>query len=113
SSKTFVASAISSVQLARDFLLDKKDRRYAVALEGNTGNDGESKLARGKGGIWWMRCRYMERESVKVADHVVVIGKVTETGFYGDDPAVVEMVSNPRPLIYSEGRYRVAGEQVD
>lgn len=110
-SRTFVASAVSSVQLAKDFLLDKKDPRSLAALNCNVRNS-ENRLKSGRGGIWWMRCQYMERESVKVADHVVVIGKVTETEFYGDDARGAEKVNNS-PLIYSEGRYRVAGEPIE
>ncbi|KAL8941192.1 MAG: hypothetical protein Q9211_001906 [Gyalolechia sp. 1 TL-2023] len=109
-SQTFVASAISSVQLARDFLLDKKDRRFPIALRNNV-RDGDSRLKSGRGGIWWMRCQYMERESVQVADHVVVIGKVTETGFYSNDSRDAGS-AHGSPLIYSEGKYRVAGEAI-
>ncbi|KAI4190327.1 MAG: hypothetical protein L6R41_000853 [Letrouitia leprolyta] len=110
-SRTFVASAISKVELAKDFLLDKKDPRFLVALDRNVRN-GENKLQDGRGGISWMKCQYMERESVKVADHVVVIGKVTETGFYSDKTKSAEKADYP-PLIYSESKYRFAGEPIE
>ncbi|KAL8943598.1 MAG: hypothetical protein Q9216_000963 [Gyalolechia sp. 2 TL-2023] len=110
-SRTFVASAISSVELAKDFLLDKKDPRFLSALRDNVHN-GDTRLRSGRGGIWWTRCQYMERESVKVADHVIVVGKVIETGFYDNNPMVAENAHSP-PLIYSQGKYRVAGEAIE
>ncbi|KAL9596960.1 MAG: hypothetical protein Q9219_005471 [cf. Caloplaca sp. 3 TL-2023] len=109
-SKTFTASAISNPELAKDFLLDKKNPLYTAALQRNV-EKGKSKLAGGKGGIWWMRCHHMERESVRVADHVVVIGSVVETGFYGVILGSADNESRP-PLIYSEGRYRIPGDVV-
>ena len=93
-------------------MLDKKDARYTVALKRNVSGSDGGKLANGRGGLWWMRCQYMERESVKVADHVVIIGKVVDTGSYNDD-LLEDQHTSGRPLIYSEGRYRVAGEAID
>lgn len=109
-SQTFVASAISRAELAEDFLRDKKDPGFSAALNRNVHN-GETRLQSGRGGIWWMRCQVMERESVKVADHIVVIGKVIETGFYSNNTKGTENMKN-QPLIYSEGEYRVAGEAI-
>lgn len=59
-----------------------------------------------------MRCLFMEKESVVLGDHVVVIGKVVGAGFYGDDSDDGGKAQDS-PLIYCEGRYRVAGEAVE
>ncbi|KAL8708200.1 MAG: hypothetical protein Q9220_006870 [cf. Caloplaca sp. 1 TL-2023] len=106
-SNTFTASAITSVQLAKDFLLDKKDARYADALRRNVENNRGGRLKVGRGGLWWMKCQWAEEKSVVVGDHVVVVGRVVEGDHYGDfdDPRKVTAL----PLIYSKGRYRNAG----
>ncbi|KAI4206418.1 MAG: hypothetical protein LQ348_000978 [Seirophora lacunosa] len=101
----FVASAISNPHTARDFFLRKESVEYRTALRENVVDDGRSILRDGKGGIWWMECSFMDKESVEVGDHVVVIGKVMRAGLYRE--------SRDQVLIYSEGKYRVAGEGVD
>ncbi|KAL8946409.1 MAG: hypothetical protein Q9222_007194 [Ikaeria aurantiellina] len=106
-SNTFTASAITSVQLAKDFLLDKKDVRYAHALESNVEGNQDSKLRAGRGGLWWMKCRWAEEKSVVVGDHIVMIGNVVEGDYYGDLDDSGKMTAPP--LIYSKGRYRNAG----
>ncbi|KAL8656496.1 MAG: hypothetical protein Q9210_000211 [Variospora velana] len=100
----FVASAISSPRIARDFLLNKESAEYRTALRNNVVSY-RSILKAGKGGIWWMKCSFMEKKSVEVGDHVVVIGKVINAKFYNR--------SQDQALIYSEGKYRIAGEGVD
>ncbi|KAL8989303.1 MAG: hypothetical protein Q9177_001787 [Variospora cf. flavescens] len=100
----FIASAISNPQIARDFLLDKESAEYRTALRENVVSY-RSILKTGRGGIWWMKCSFMEKKSVEVGDHVVVIGKVINAKFYKG--------SQNQALIYSEGKYKIAGEGVD
>lgn len=106
-STTFTASAITSLQLARELLLDKNDPRYATALGRNVYNNQNGKLRQSKGGIWWMRCQWLEDKCIDVGDHVVVIGKVMSAGFY-------EAPNNHRRVIdkaltYGQGKFRYAG----
>lgn len=107
----FGASAFSNPDIAKDFLLDKESAAYRTALRKNV-PEGETRLRTGKGGIWWMGCQFMEKESVQVGDHLVVIAKVLNAEYYDEFYGPMENVRGS-PLIYLEGRYRTAGEPVD
>ncbi|KAI4187900.1 MAG: hypothetical protein LQ346_005411 [Caloplaca aetnensis] len=107
----FGASAISNPDTAKDFLLDKESLRYRIALQENVA-DRKIRLRTGKGGIWWMRCQFMEKASVHVGDHVVIIAKVVNAEYYSEFSKPGDNVRGS-PLIYLEGRYRIAGEPVD
>ncbi|KAL8905756.1 MAG: hypothetical protein Q9207_002425 [Kuettlingeria erythrocarpa] len=107
----FGASSISNPDTAKDFLLDKESVGYTMALRKNVA-ERKIRLRAGKGGIWWMKCKFMEKESVHVGDHVVVIAKVVNAEYYSDFSNSGDNVPGS-PLIYLEGRYRIAGEPVD
>ncbi|KAL9589594.1 MAG: hypothetical protein Q9203_001601 [Teloschistes exilis] len=109
-SKAFTASAITRVQMAREFLLDKTDPRHAIAFRSNVNNHGNGKLSQEKGAIWWMRCQWLEDKSVQVGDHVVVIGEVISAGFYKVPDMHGRVVD--KPLLYGQGQFRYAGPQI-
>ncbi|KAI4104213.1 MAG: hypothetical protein L6R37_003382 [Teloschistes peruensis] len=109
-SKAFTASAITRVQIAREFLLDKTDPRHAIAFRSNVNNHGNGKLSQEKGAIWWMRCQWLEDKSVQVGDHVVVIGEVISAGFYKVQNMHGRIVD--KPLLYGQGQFRYAGPQI-
>lgn len=108
---TFTASAITDVQLAKDFLLDKEDPGYAAALKRNVTHHRNGMLAQLRGGIWWMRCSWLREKDTEVGDHIIVVGKVTAARFYPDRNKDGRV--RGQALIYSKGRYRYAGTQLD
>ncbi|KAL8919938.1 MAG: hypothetical protein Q9208_006506 [Pyrenodesmia sp. 3 TL-2023] len=110
-SGVFGASAFSNPDIAKDFLLDKESPEYRTALRKNV-NEGETRLRTGKGGIWWMECQFMEKESVQVGDHLVVIAKVVNAEYYNEFHNRGKNVLGS-PLIYLDGRYRTVGKPVD
>ncbi|KAL8770592.1 MAG: hypothetical protein Q9209_003660 [Squamulea sp. 1 TL-2023] len=105
-SRTFTASATANVQLAKDFLLDKKAEAYVETLRSNVCDQHPGMLKPGKGAIWWMGCRWVEERSQPVGDHVIVVGQVLRAGYYSN---LGQSRHHERPLIYSEGQYRHAG----
>ncbi|KAL8761628.1 MAG: hypothetical protein Q9184_002275 [Pyrenodesmia sp. 2 TL-2023] len=110
-SGVFGASAFSNPDIAKDFLLDKDSAAYRTALRKNV-REGKTMLKTGKGGIWWMGCQFMEKESLQVGDHLVVIAKVVGAEYYNEFYKPRENVQ-ASALIYLDGRYRTAGEPVD
>ncbi len=110
-SRAFTASAVADVQLARDFLMDKRAEGYIETLWNNVCDQRGGMLKPGRGAVWWMRCRWAEQRSQPVGDHVIVVGEVVGAGYYtrGLDEKVG---ASDKPLIYSQGKYRNAGPPV-
>ena len=110
-SRTFTASAVADVQLARDFLMDKRAEGYTETIWSNVCDRRGGMLKPGRGAIWWMRCRWAEQRSQPVGDHVIVVGEVVAASYY--TRSVDEKVgASDKPLIYSQGKYRNAGPPV-
>ncbi|KAI4237046.1 MAG: hypothetical protein LQ349_002158 [Xanthoria aureola] len=110
-SRTFTASAVADVQLARDFLMDKRAEGYMETMRSNVCDQRSGMLKPGRGALWWMRCRWAEQRSQPVGDHVIVVGEVVGAGYYThslDEKAG----ASDKPLIYSQGKYRNAGPPV-
>ncbi|KAI4267362.1 MAG: hypothetical protein LQ337_008388 [Flavoplaca oasis] len=109
-SKTFTASAVADVQLAKDFLLDKKADRYLEIMRSNVCDRRHGMLKTGRGAIWWMRCRWTEQRSQPVGDHVIVVAEVLGASYYagldGQD------ISSEKALLYAKGEYRNAGPSI-
>ena len=104
-SKRFTASAIAAVDTAKAFLNNGK----------GTGTDGlkdivedEGRLKAGKGGIWWMRCRWVEDKCQRVGDHVIVVGIVLQAGTY----EITQDGSCQAALTYLDGNYRTVGSVI-
>lgn len=109
-SKTFTASAVADVQLAKDFLLDKKADRYVETMRDNVCDRSHGMLKPGRGAIWWMRCLWTEQRSQPVGDHMIVVAEVLDASYYAglngqDRPS-------EKPLLYAAGKYRIAGQSV-
>lgn len=105
-SEHFTATGLSNAEVAKDF--SKRtflpgDRRGEKVLYDMVG-EGE-RLKEGKGGLWWMRCKFAKDKSVKVEDHVVVVGEVLDAEGYGD-------ADEGMGLVYVRGRYRSVGKEV-
>ena len=106
-SKEFTASGLKDAQVANAFVKRTAtvgdfhgDSVWHGLADGDNG-----RLKEGKGGTWWMRCRFLEDKCVEVGDHVVVVGKVVECGGYEGGEGI--------GLVYAEGAYRKVGEVVD
>ncbi|KAL8851589.1 MAG: hypothetical protein Q9221_003521 [Calogaya cf. arnoldii] len=110
-SKTFTASAVADVRLAKDFLLDKAAEGYAETMKNNVCDQSSGLLNPGRGAIWWMRCRWAEQRSQPVGDHVIVVGEVLGIAYYASHLDGKGRASD-KPLIYSDGKYRNAGPPV-
>ncbi|KAI4265625.1 MAG: hypothetical protein L6R38_009284 [Xanthoria sp. 2 TBL-2021] len=110
-SRTFTASAVADVQLAKAFLMDKKAEGYMKTMRSNVYDQRGGMLKPGRGAMWWMRCRWAEEKSQPVGDHVIVVGEVLGAEHYIRSLDEKARVSD-KPLIYSEGKYRNAGPPV-
>lgn len=105
-SKEFTASGLKDAQVAHAFVKRKAtvgDLNGDNIWRGLAGGDG--RLKEGMGGTWWMRCRVLEEKCVEVGDHMVVVGKVVESGGYAGGEGI--------GLVYADGAYRKVGEVVD
>lgn len=105
-SMEFTASGLKDAQVADAFVKRKstiEDFHGDNVWHGLADIDG--RLKEGKGGTWWMRCRLLEDKCVEVGDHMVVVGKVVESGGYEGGEGI--------GLVYAEGAYRKVGEVVD
>ena len=108
-SNEFTASGLKDARVAdalvkRGFALrDRRSEKFWAEWVGGENNDG--RLAKGKGGTWWMRCRLQGDKCVEVGDHMIVVAEVLECGGYEDGEGM--------GLVYAEGGYRKVGEVVD
>ncbi|KAL9023050.1 MAG: hypothetical protein Q9180_008417 [Flavoplaca navasiana] len=109
-SRTFTASAVADIQLAKDFLLDKKADRYVETMRSNVCDRRDGMLKPGRGAIWWMKCRWTEQMSQPVGDHVIVVAEVLGASYYagldGQDR------SSEKALLYAKGKYRIAAPEI-
>ncbi|KAL8999493.1 MAG: hypothetical protein Q9169_001698 [Polycauliona sp. 2 TL-2023] len=110
-SRTFTASAVADVQLAKDFLLDKRAEGYVETMRSNVDDQHSGLLKPGRGAIWWMKCRWAEQKSQPVGDHVIVVAEVLGAAYYTSSVEGKARASD-KPLIYSEGKYRNAGQSI-
>ena len=81
-SNGFTASGLKDARVA-DALVKRGvalRNRYSETFwaEWVEGDDG--RLAKGKGGTWWMRCRLLGDRCVEVGDHMIVVAMVLECG---------------------------------
>ena len=68
----------------------------------------EGKVTSGRGGSWWMICRYQEKMSAQVGDHVILVGEVLDAG---SEMREEEMKETQNPgMVYLDGKYRWVGE---
>lgn len=61
--------------------------------------EASGRLKKGMGGLWWMRCEWVENTSVRVGDHMIMVGRVKEAGRYEDEGA------GYKRLVYADGEY--------
>ncbi|KAL9132136.1 MAG: hypothetical protein Q9217_000070 [Psora testacea] len=99
SSKHFIASVIDDRATANAFA--KTAANDSSQWEKMLGLDG--KLKDGHGGVVWMRCKWVERQKIEVADHVIVIGEVLEAGKYQGRELEISA------MVHWQGKYRGIG----
>ncbi|KAL8695704.1 MAG: hypothetical protein Q9224_003224 [Gallowayella concinna] len=115
-SRTFGASAVGDLRLAKDFLLPKQDEEgkdnllYTTALQRNVLDGRIGLLKHGRGAIWWMKCCWVKGKSVVVGDHIIVVAAVIQSRYYENVEG--QSRGSEKPLIYSEGEYRNAGPPI-
>lgn len=105
-SKVFTASGLKDTRVAEAFA--KRKPKFGDLWCENVQHelvDDDGRLKKGLGGTWWMRCRILPDKCVQVADHVIVVAKVVESGGYEGGEGI--------GLVYAEGDYRKVGEVVD
>lgn len=92
----FSSTIIWSVQTARSFLR-RKDRPSVLSSEAVSGGQNHTGLL--DGSIFTLECKWLEKKSVQVGDHVIMVGRVTE---YTKGPT---SEASRGPLMYRDGRY--------
>ena len=100
-SGSFIASGLASTETAYAFA---KGPRASTILENII--DKEGKLKDGKSGTWWMACKVVEKDCMKIGDHVIVIGEVFKAASYGGEQC-------EPGIVYLDGKYRRVGEVLD
>ena len=99
-SRYFTASGIDSPQTAHAFVNGKHGGVQEMVEQ-------SGRLKNGLGGLWWMRCEWQEYMSVKIGDHMVMVGRVKEAGMYEDSARAED-----KRLIYADGEYWRLGEAI-
>ncbi|MCJ1374885.1 hypothetical protein MMC20_006118 [Loxospora ochrophaea] len=112
-SNRFTASIIGDAHLAKAFAQDgafqdfpKDFVDWRVKMENGSSKE-LSPILKVEGSLFWMECDWLKDKSVEVGDHVIIVGRVLDSGNYvnieGTDYAA---------LIYSDGQYRRPGQEI-
>ena len=88
----FSVTALSTVQMARKFLLGTHTPEGRRRPRSNL-----SKWRRQ--GLFFMQCEWLKEKSVEVGDHMIMVGRVKS---FLNNP---EMGTSRMPLAYAQGRY--------
>ena len=98
-SRFFTASGIDNPRTAGAFVYGKNSEWKEMV-------EASGRLKKGMGGLWWMRCEWVENTSVRVGDHMIMVGRVKEAGRYEDEGA------GYKRLVYADGEYWRLGGMV-
>ena len=110
SSRLFSASSVSSVDIAKAFAKGVRERALINGCGGNDVTDATNlvhdMIVTEGVALFTMKCRWMETQSSRVGDHMIMVGKVLRLEEHG-------ISEGQGTLIYSDGQYRYAGQPVD
>lgn len=105
---SFTVSGLDDPETAHAFVEKFEGRALNKGREGWRACVGkEGKVRSGKGGRWWLMCKYREGMSTRVGDHVIVVGEVLDAG--SDMEEGRKEQAKATGLVYLGGKYRWVG----